>query len=438
MRAVRAYVEGTLVVLGWVLLFLAQDRRLGADGLARYEALRQLLEKGEMPDTIYSLIGPLFAIPLWMLGNLAGDVEAWLKAYNIVIFGLGLLVTWLMLRNLMDRDLLRKFLLLLVAGSMIAPHVNNFYGETFTMLGVGLGILAACARYTKTGWTFVVLGAANTPATLAGLGLVSVAQTWRTRRWRYLVPIAAGGILVLGEIALRRGFASEYTNNVVIAKTVMPYSGMGGFSYPFFFGVLAILFSFGKGLVFFLPGLLLPVRKRLREIHDPSGVDLYRAYVLWMLFLAGLVIAYASWWSWYGGDWWGPRFFLIGILPASLALAVALVCADRLKAPANVATLAVLALSLWIGADSLVLGTYWPGQCFVNYYEYAYLCHFTPEFSSLWYPFVKVPRFSARMWLFAYYAVVFVWLSVPLLARLLEQAGNAALPALQHARRIRF
>src|SRR5258705_3219403 len=113
MRAVRAYVEGTLIVAGLILLFIAQDRTLGADGLARYVALRELLEQGTLSDTIYSLIGPLFAVPLLILGNLAGDVESWLRAYNIVIFALGILLTWLMLRDLMDRDLLRKFLLLL-------------------------------------------------------------------------------------------------------------------------------------------------------------------------------------------------------------------------------------------------------------------------------------------------------------------------------------
>jgi hypothetical protein len=98
-----------LIIAGWLVLYLAQDRTLGADGLARYQALRQLLEQHQMPDTIYSLIGPLFATPLWMLGNVAGDVEGWLRAYNVVIFGLGLLITWLMLRDRMDRDLLRSF-----------------------------------------------------------------------------------------------------------------------------------------------------------------------------------------------------------------------------------------------------------------------------------------------------------------------------------------
>lgn len=285
MRAgtVRAVIEGWLIMVGLLLLIIAQDQLLGADGLARYEALRQLLERGEMPETIYSMIGPLFATPVWMIGNIAGDVQIWLQHYNVIIFALGIGLTWWMLRDLMDRDLLRRFLLLLVAGSMIAPNANNFYGETFTMLGVGLGILAVVAGRAKLGWTAIVLGAANTPASLVGLGLVSAAETLRWKRLRYMIPAAIGGLLVIGEIALRRGFASEYTNNVTIAKTVMPYSGLDGFSYPFLFGILAILFSLGKGLIFYLPGILLPVRKRMREIHDPAGVDLERAYVLWMV-----------------------------------------------------------------------------------------------------------------------------------------------------------
>jgi hypothetical protein len=238
----------------------------------------------------------------------------------------------------------------------------------------------------------------------------------RFKRLRYLLPVIAGAVIVLAEIGLRRGFDAEYTNNVKIAKTVMPYSGLDGFSYPFFFGLLAILFSFGKGLVFYLPGVLLPVWKSL-------SAKLQRLYLLWMLFLAGLVPAYASWWSWYGGDYWGPRFFVFGILPASLALAVALSFPRGLLF--NFATLAVLALSVWIGADSLVLGSYFPPECFIGYYQYAYVCHFTPEFSQLWYPFVRTPALTTGQILeFAYYAVVFLWLAVPLAVRIVDQLAD--------------
>ncbi|WP_203914401.1 hypothetical protein [Rhizocola hellebori] len=430
MRAasVRPGIEGSLIVIGLVLLTVAQDQRLGADGLARYDALRMLLEQGQLSDTIYSMIGPLFAAPVWLFGALAGDVDIWLRHYNVIIFALGIGVTYWLLRDLMDRDLLRRFLLLLVAGSMIAPNVNNFYGETFTMLGVGLGILAVLARHSAVGWSAIVLGAANTPASLVGLGFVSLAETVHAKRLRYLIPAVVGGLLVLAEIGLRRGFDAEYTNNVQIAKTVMPYSGLDGFSYPFFFGVLAILFSFGKGLVFYLPGILLPVRKRLREIHDPAGIDLYRAYLLWMLFLGGLVLAYATWWSWYGGDWWGPRFFLLGILPASLALAVAIGYRNA-SLLANLAALAILILSIWIGFDSLILGAYWPGTCFVNYYQYAFLCHFTPEFSSLWYPFVDKPTLAFwQLAVLVYYAFVLLWLAAPLIERMAKQIAAIRIP----------
>jgi hypothetical protein len=57
----------------------------------------------------------------------------------------------------------------------------------------------------------------------------------------------------------------------------MPYTGRPGFSYPFLFGVLGILFSFGRGLAFFAPALWLlllprkPAALRLRQL--PRGVD---------------------------------------------------------------------------------------------------------------------------------------------------------------------
>ena len=37
-----------------------------------------------------------------------------------------------------------------------------------------------------------------------------------------------------------------------VVATILTYSGRPGFSYPLFFGVLSVLFSFGKGLVCFM------------------------------------------------------------------------------------------------------------------------------------------------------------------------------------------
>lgn len=408
-----AVVETALIVIGVGLLAFGQQQQLGGDGLARWEAVRLLFEHGRISDTLYSLIGPFFSFPLWAIGTMVGALDPVLRYYNVTLFALSLVALYLLLRRWVEAELVRRFLLLMVAGSMIAPHVRNFYGEVFTLVAVGVGLVAVVSGFKKSGWVAVVLGAANTPASLVGLGLVSAGESLRFKRLRLLLPVIIGAVIVAAEIGLRRGFDAEYTNNVPIAKTVMPYSGLDGFSYPFFFGLLAILFSFGKGLVFYLPGLLLPVWRSL------TG-QLQRLYLLWVLFLAGLVLAYAPWWSWYGGDYWGPRFFVIGILPASLALAVALRFPRGLLF--NFATLAVLVLSIWIGADSLVLGSYFPPECFIGYYQYAYVCHFTLEFSELWYPFVRPPALTTgQLFEFVYYSLAFIWLAVPLVAQIIDQ-----------------
>ena len=426
-----AGIEGALIVVGLVLLAVGQHHQITSDGRARFEALTELLDTGRLSDNQYSLIGPLVATPLWILGRLAGHVEAWLSYYNLAVFAIGLATMWLLLRDRMDRTLLRRFLLLVVAGSMVAPHVTDFYGEAFTAFGVGVGILAALVRTAGpgtrvAGWAAATIGAANTPASLFGLGLVGAAQAFQHKRWRYALPVAAGAVLVFGEAWLRRGnpFDNGYAGTVQIAKTVMPYSGREGFSYPFVLGVFAIVFSFGKGILWYLPGLVLPIRRKLRELHDPSGVDLWRVWTLWTVFLAGLVVAYASWWSWYGGMYWGPRFFLVGILPACLSLAVCQRYA-RGSLLGDLATLGVLLLSVWIGADSLVFGGLWAYACYENYFALEALCHFTPEFSALWYPFVARPTLTGGQLLtLLYYLAVFCWLAAPVIVRIVDRIAD--------------
>ena len=94
------------------------------------------------------------------------------------------------------------------------------------------------------------------PATAVGLALAAGVLCGHRRRLRYLaLPALAGGLILL-EHLLRRGepFAGGYTSEAG-HPTVLPYSGLPGFSYPLFFGLLSVLFSFGKGLVFFAPSL---------------------------------------------------------------------------------------------------------------------------------------------------------------------------------------
>lgn len=210
----------------------------------------------------------------------------------------------------------------------------------------------------------------------------------------------------------------------------MPYSGLAGFSYPFFFGLISILFSFGKGLLFFTPGLLLPIRTILKKHQQESKINLYQVYLYWISFLIGVILMYSRWWAWWGGLFWGPRFFLIAALPATLAIAVRLRYRKDLSLLSNFFTLGILCLSVWVAIDGALFqwvdGLAVPHVCSAAGYSYEMLCYYTPEFSPLWYPFVKhLPITPAQLLFASYFIIVALYLAFPLLLQIGYQAKAA-------------
>jgi len=409
-----AGVDWALILCGLVVL-ATQPHRFDGDAGVRLAMVDRMLDGRSPGDTPYSVISPVLSLPFRAVGAPG--------LFNVTLFAVSLAVLWALLRGRVAADLVRRFLLLLVAASMIAPHTGSFNSEVFTAFCVGAGIVVA-ALPRRQGWSVapLALGVANTPATAVGLGLVSLDLVIRSRRLRWLLPVLAAGALVAVEAWVRRGspFDGGYGADHGF-RTVMPYSGRSGFSYPFVLGVLAILFSFGRGLLFFAPGLFLPTR--LSGRYDPSRVDLVAVRRGWLLFTAGLVVVYASWWAWYGGASWGPRFFLFASLPAALALAVRL---GPSPAPVlgDLATLAALLLSGWVAVAGRLFAGLYPPVCAADSYRLEALCWFTPEYSSLWYPLWAGGSLSAGDWLVVAYHVVAVgWLARSAVSRL-----SAAIP----------
>lgn len=419
-------VDWLLILGAAAVLGFGQTHTVYGDAVWRRISLVDLLKNHMLDRHPYSLVGPIFSAPLW-------EIDPKLIAYyNCIVAAVAFTGAWLLLRGRTERVVARHFILLCLAGSMIAPAVGSYYGELFTVAGQGIGLLAVVRRGdTRTdkvirwvGWVAVVLGTANTPASLPALALVTLAWAWRNRRLRYGFAAVAAALMIWGEAWARRGspFDSGYEVFHLPNNTPMPYVGVGGFSYPFFFGLISIVFSFGKGILWFLPGLVLPARRRLAQF----GAELGEAYRLWMFLVGGLVLLYSSWWAWHGAWFWGPRFFLAGILPAAAALAACL--ADRAARPlVNLASLVVLALSCWIGANSLMWGHDLPKLCQADNYQLEHLCHYTPEYSSLWYPLVHhLPLPAHGRLIGAFYLAVFLWLAAPVVGRLLRQAAEWA------------
>jgi hypothetical protein len=411
-----------LLTLGGLAVIACFQPTLFGDGTTRWRALDTLMRHGDLTADRYSLVGPLFSAPLWVAGWLTDNPVRVVARYNQLLFALALAAIFLLLRGRVNPTVLRRFLFVLVSATMVTPNAINYYGEMFSCVTVGVGILATFDRrpgrrggfIRLTGWVAIVIGVANTFALLPALVLVAGWHTVKTRRLRYVLPVVGVVAMALTENWLRRGgpFVTGYEVETV-PHNMMPYSGRDGFPYPFLLGVLSILFSFGKGLVFYIPGLALYTRsRRMARFYDTNAVDLHGAYLMWLLFVAGGVAMYAKWWDWSGEMVHGPRFLLVAIIPASLALAV-WISDPRSGAWASLATLTVLLVAVWGAAIATMFGYRWPPICFDNHYALDALCLYTPDYSGLWYPVWSKPEFTLQEYAAtAYYCAVFVVLTV--------------------------
>ncbi len=401
-------IELVLIGAGLLILFFYLPHHVTGDGYLRLRALRRLVNLGKLPSMGQSMIGPLLALPFYLLGGLYQTPEWWCARFNFFVFALCLLLFYWMLRNHLDRSVVRKFLLILIGGSMFLNHLQDFYGEVFTSLTVGIAILATQLNHPQWGWGGMVVGSLNTPASMLGMAGVALAESVKKRHVRYLlVPVAAAGVFLLYSW-LRRGsfFTTGYEGNVG-RQTILTYSGKPGFSYPFFFGLFSVLLSFGKGILFFAPGLLLSFQEPMATLKE----KLRRTYHLWLWFLFGLVLVYCRWWAWYGGWTWGPRFFLFASIPASFALAVS---ASRTGSSLrrDLLVLVILGLSFWVGISGGIFGLDHLEDC--RDAEFEFLCWYVPEYSVLWRPFVvRDPLEGKEIVLLSYAVLVLVYLEIP-------------------------
>jgi hypothetical protein len=418
---ILAAVEWVLLPVGLALLRFALPHDLVGDDFSRFQMLGSLFGP-TFKGTMYSLVGPILAAPLWLAGRAFGDPAAGVLWYDWLLFCGALVGFWFIFRRTLSPAALRRFLLLLVAGSMIPRHLLHFGAEPFTNFNIGLG-LALVGLGVAGGWAAVILGSVNTPATLPALGLSALRWTFEQRRARYLAIPAIAFLLIVLDNWIRLGspsFTGGYNDAINHGvRTMMPYSGRPGFSFPFFFGLLSLTLSFGKGLVFFASGLLLlPTWRLLPEAVRP-------VLRLWLAFVLGLVLLYAKYWGWYGGFSAGPRYMLFASFPATLLLAQALSVPAR-RWYGTLAVLLVLAMSCWTSVATTVFEKGGEQICTANNYILEHLCWYTPEFSVLWNPFVGPLRaLTSGEWaMLAYGGLVCVWLALPLLARLLTQSRD--------------
>ena len=421
MQRRSAVLERGLIVAGFGVLFFFLPHALAGDDNQRFSDIELLLHHGRLSDSKYSLVMPLLSVPVLLLGNVVESPLWWAARFNVIVVAAGVAVSCWLLRGRADPRLLRLIVLVLLFASYLTDRLRDYNAEVLTATLVTVGIICiATERHVVAGWAAIVVGVVNTPAAIVGLGLMAGWEALRNRRFRYLAPVVAALALIMLEDWVRRGgpLVTGYAGNHGI-RTIMPYSGRPGFSYPFLLGIAAILFSFGRGLLFFMPGLALWLDGRTRRLVRPAPGQ--PAVTLMLLFTAGLVLIYAKWWAWYGGLAWGPRFFLFAAVPASVLLAARIWRAGR-SPGADAVTLVVLVLSAWVGCAGAINDRHQAlSVCSAGNYQNEQLCWFTPDFSPLWQPVRQFPHLTAATTIVALYCgVVFCYLAVPLVIGLLR------------------
>jgi hypothetical protein len=378
-------VEYALIVFSWIALFLTLNPRVAGDGTLRYLGLLEIAKGNYFPPVKYSLLQSYLSYPLMMLSDFL-DIKSFfiVPYFNIIVFFVGSLAIVRCLRKSYGAETARLFLLIVTMASMFPHHLRLYYGETLTAFLLLYGFMSYKTA-KKTAVICIGLSVINTPALLPALVIASIVHFFSGRKDYFLLIsslIAGSGILL--EAILKYGslFQSSYFSNAEAgAGTILPYSGQPGFSYPLFFGLLSILFSFGKGIVFFIPGLFALCSKRVRDsIRDKVP------YYAGAAFAITAILTYSKWWAWYGGVCWGPRFFLFLSLLSSIFLAVWLSFREWNKAA--ITKIAILVFSLYIAANGYLYGISNLDVCWAENYRYEYLTWYVPEFSVLWRPFV--------------------------------------------------
>ena len=345
----RAHLVRIVLVLA---LFAAHaaflQHPIGGDGTLRHQALLALLDEGRLTDAKYSLIAPLFSLPLLMLDRAFGSGDWVLSRFNLFVLGVGVWALYRIVARRESKELASTFCLLLLCASFLPFSAGMYYGEMFTMVACAIGLHGVVRGNAVVGWGLLALGVANVPPLLVPLGAFALMRALASRSpWPLLAPLVAG-LAVACENALRRGspMSFGYDEDGVLAQHVMPYTGLGGFSYPLPLGLLGLFFASGIGLFVFAPGAFF--------VFSPhrAASTLRATLRAWCFFVVATACVFAKWWSWGGGAYWGPRFLMLGALPATFWLAQHARRRD-LSFFGDVFTLFALAWSTWVCANGV-------------------------------------------------------------------------------------
>ena len=373
-----------MLVLGVAVLLCVVPVHPAIDDWRRQRALDAFLHgPGSGKVMKYSVVMPLVALGPYWLARALGIGSLVYGHFDILLW-----VPWsLFVGTRLTRLRGRRFavaVVTLTTISMFAPFVTVFNAEAFSLMFVSAGLLVALDARGRAsrglGIALVAIGVANIPVQILAAFVAGAYLWWRRREAWLLLAAVAAFVFQVGDVWWTTGglgvqkYPEEWWES-----PLLPWGRVVGFGYPFLFGLVGILVSLGRGIVWFQPGLF---------VHTPANPadagDTVRTWrVLMTVMIVAMIPVYARWWAWYGGFTFGPRFFLLGVVPAAVALCERLANAQRSGQWVVGAVLTLL--SGWV-AIVAVLYFATPRAdflCRTEDFRYEPLCWWVGEYSPL-------------------------------------------------------
>jgi len=367
----------------WVLYL--QPLRLTGDDPIRFNAVTEILN-GTMPAMKFSIIHPeFFAIIQKILDALSiGAMSA--SHSGAILWALWSISIALILRaHRSERYIV--YALSFVYFSMLGAYLTGFSSDVFSALGISLGLamaILAKGYFIKiTGLFFLVFSTANTPVLLAGAVTSSLFMIIKLKQLRYALYPMLTLLLIIAEASFFRGqlAISKYALGTEGGRSILlPWGYIEGFKYPVFFGVISILFSFGRGFLFYIPSFLVALRRYKDLLGNWITVQL--------LFVLSLIPIYGAWWAWYGGLSYGPRFFMLGCIVGAFGVTEILFGHVKHKLTTKIfASLSIL-MSFWVSfiGISYFITPKVAFMCMKEGFRYEPLCWYSPEYSTIFAP----------------------------------------------------
>jgi len=192
--------------------------------------------------------------------------------------------------------------LVFAIGTLAWPYSGSLYVQPVAALGlVGVVVSVALAADAWTALALAFLLAVR-------LEFVVLLPVLALHVWRFRRPIGAG------IAALAVGAAAGVSLNLLVNfcrgdPLLLGDYGGEAFSTPFWIGLHGLLFSSGKGLVWFAPAAALGLALVPWLVRVDPRVGFLAAGTS-----ATMLVMVACWWTWHGGWSWGPRL-LVPLMP---------------------------------------------------------------------------------------------------------------------------